>query len=289
MTAHATMSHDDPNAEQIAYWNGPAGQRWLERQESQDALLAPVTDALLVRAAPQAGEHAIDVGCGCGSTSIVLAGRVAPGGSVLGIDISEPMLRRARELGRHTPALRFERADATTYPFEAGTADLLVSRFGVMFFAEPARSFANLRRALHPHGRLTFACWREPRANPWLLLPLQEVTKHVPRLPEADPDDPGPFAFADPGRVRRILEEAGFAAIEFEPRELSFDLAQGRGLDAAVEAAIALGPASRALEGQDDAARAAATAALRIALARHAAGGRVPLPGAIWLVSAAAR
>src|SRR6202011_2354551 len=109
-------------------------------------------------------------------------------------------------------------ADATVYPFVSGSFDLLVSRFGVMFFAQPALSFANLRRALRPSGRLAFACWREPRDNPWLMMPLEAVYKHAPKLPQLGPEDPGPFSFASEARVNRILSEAGFSAIAMERR-----------------------------------------------------------------------
>src|ERR1700744_1570877 len=186
----------DGNADQIAYWNGPNGQRWTDRQAEQDVLLAPVTQALIDRAAPRPGERIIDVGCGCGGTSMALAERVAPAGFVLGVDISGPMLSRARQLAPRELPVDFVLADATVYPFDPASFDLLASRFGVMFFAEPSRSFANLRKALRPSGRLAFACWREPRENPFFMAPLQAVYKHVPKLPQQGPEDPGPFSFA---------------------------------------------------------------------------------------------
>ena len=175
------------NADQIAYWNGPGGQHWADRQQVQDILLAPVADLLLDRARPAPGERIVDVGCGCGATTSALAQRAGPAGHVLGIDISGPMLARARQLAPAGLPVDFELADATIYPFASGGFDLLVSRFGVMFFAEPALSFANMRRALRPSGRLAFACWREPRDNPWLMLPLQAAYRHVPKLPQLGP------------------------------------------------------------------------------------------------------
>ena len=125
--------------------------------------------------------------------------------------------------------IRFERADATVYDFEPDGADLVASRFGVMFFADPARSFANLRKGLKPGGRLVFACWREPKQNPWLIVPLREATKHAPPLPETNPEDPGPFAFANEARVRKILSEAGFADTVLEPHDLELDIASAVG------------------------------------------------------------
>src|ERR1700730_2284296 len=144
------------NADQIAYWNGPNGQRWTDRQASQDVLLAEVAQLLIDRIAPKAGDRIVDIGCGCGATSIALPGRVAPDGFVLGVDISAPMLARARQLAPKGSLLDFVQADGTVHPFEPQTFDLAVSRFGVMFFAEPVVSFANLRKALRPTGRVVF-------------------------------------------------------------------------------------------------------------------------------------
>ena len=158
-----------------------------------------------------------------------------PGGEVLGLDISEPMLARARQRAPQNQPVRFELADATVYDFKPHGADLVASRFGVMFFAEPARSFANLRKGLKPGGRLVFACWREPKQNPWLILPLREAAKHAPPLPETSPEGAGdPSLLASDARVRRILRDVGYADIELAPQDLELDVAVGKGLDTAV-------------------------------------------------------
>jgi ubiquinone/menaquinone biosynthesis C-methylase UbiE len=282
------LTGHERNADQIGYWNGPGGQHWTDRQQAQDLLLAPISDILIDRAKPQTGERIVDVGCGCGGTSIAFAQRVGSTGHVLGIDISAPMLARARQIAPVGMPVDFVLADATIYPFVSGSFDLLVSRFGVMFFAEPALSFANIRRALRRSGRLTFACWREPRDNPWLMTPLQAVYKHVPKLPQLGPEDPGPFSFASEARVIRILSEAGFSGIAMEACHLALDVAIGRGLDAAVEGALEIGPASRALEGQPSDVRAAAANSIREALAPFVVGKAVPLPGSVWIVTASA-
>jgi SAM-dependent methyltransferase len=279
-------SGHDKNADQIAYWNGPGGQRWADRQQTQDIVLGPVADVLFDRAKVKAGERIIDVGCGAGATTIALAEKVGASGRVLGIDISAPMLARAKQIAPKGLPLEFMLADATVYKFEPASFDLLASRFGVMFFAEPALSFANMRRALKPSGRLAFACWREPRDNPFFMAPLQAVYKHVPKLPPPGPEDPGPFAFASEARVQRILSEAGFTGIKMEPCDLSLDVAVGRGLDAAVQGALEIGPASRALADHPADVRAAAANSIREALKAFAVGQTVPLPASIWIVTA---
>lgn len=277
---------DGRNADEIAYWNGPGGQRWLNRQLVHDALLAPIGEVLLNGVDARVGEVALDIGCGAGAMAIALAQRVAPTGHVLGVDVSTLLLDRARQRAPAELPVEFALGDATTYPFERGRADLLCSRFGVMFFAEPARSFENMRSGLRRGGRLVFTCWRDFQENLWAFVPLQQVYRHVPRLPEAGPERPGPFSFADAQRVRGILEQAGFEMIDLRRVDLALDLADGRGLDAAVETAMGVGPASRALDGQPPALRAAAADSIRAALARYQAGGTVPLASAVWLVTA---
>jgi SAM-dependent methyltransferase len=196
------------------------------------------------------------------------------------------MLARARELAPSGVPLKYILADATVHAFEPGSADIMVSRFGVMFFADPALSFRNMRKALRPLGRMVFASWREPRNNPWMMLPLQAAYKHVPRLPEVGPEDPGPFSFAREERVRRILSEAGFSLVAFDAVDLELDLAVGQGLDTAVAGALVIGPVSRALEGQPPEVLARVEGSIQAALSPLQQGTSVPLGASVWIVSA---
>ena len=277
---------DAANAKQSAYWNGEAGRRWTAVQQSQDRLLGGITEALFEAAAPKPGEAVIDVGCGAGDTTLRVA---ALTGAALGVDMSEPMLARARERAAEagSPA-RFALADATLYDFSAEAADLMISRFGVMFFAEPARSFANLRRGLKTGGRLAFAAWRHPDRNPWLMIPYAAALKRLPPQPPLPFDQPGPFAFHDEARVRDILETAGFSDVGFTSCEVELDIADGKGLEEAVDKALTLEPTSRALTDQPDDVRAGVREEVRAALSERLRGDKVALGGMAWIVRARA-
>lgn len=268
----------------VSYWNGPGGDRWTGESARTEKMLSRVADLLypLARAIP--GETLLDVGCGLGPTTIELARRVAPNGRAVGLDVSAKMVELARQRAKGVANIEFIAADAATYRFDAPFADLLFSRFGVMFFGDPTAAFANLRTALKPKGRMVFACWRRLSENPWMLKPLLAAYEHVPKLPPAEPDEPGPFAFADQERVGQILTAAGFAAPRFTPIDLAFDIAGGQGMDAAVHQAMTIGATSRALQDQPKNLVDAAAAAIRQALTPYQKGQTVELPGAVWLV-----
>ena len=276
------------HSEQIAYWNGPGGDHWAAQQERTDRVLVEIGTASLARAAAQPGESVIDVGCGCGATTVGLAEAVGPQGRVLALDVSAPMLGRARARLAANGNVSFALADAAAHEFAGIEADLLFSRFGVMFFGDPTAAFANLRRGLKRGGRTVFACWRAPALNPWMTVPLTAAYAHVPKLPQLGPEDPGPFSFADPDRVRRILTGAGFVDVALEPVDLASDLATGGGLEAAVDYVLAIGPTSRALQGHPPETRALVADSVRAALAPYAQGAEIRLAAAIWIVRATA-
>jgi SAM-dependent methyltransferase len=175
--------------------------------------------------------------------------------------------------------------DAAELPLSDLGAELIVSRFGVMFFGDPVAAFANLRSGLAAGGRVRFACWRPISENPWLQIPLHAVYEHAPRLPKPHPEEPGPFAFADTARVTRILMAAGFTLPSFTPLDVEMDIAAGGTLEDAVIQSSAMGPARRALADQSDDIRAAALESIRRVLTPYASTAGVKLPGAIWLVA----
>jgi SAM-dependent methyltransferase len=240
------------NEDQRTRWNGTDGEYWTSNQDRLDRTLSPVTGPLLAFAQPRAGSTVIDVGCGCGATAIELARAVGPSGRVVGIDLSEPMLALATERLRVFANATCLLGDAAELPLRDLGAELIVSRFGAMFFGDPVAAFANLRTSLVARGRIRFACWRPINENPWLQIPLHAVYQHAPRLPKPEPEEPGPFAFADTARVTRILAAAGLTAPSFTPLDIQMDLASGGTLEDAVFQSSAMGPAKRALADQPD-------------------------------------
>ncbi|KYF49544.1 hypothetical protein BE08_41045 [Sorangium cellulosum] len=279
-----------PNADQIQYWNEVAGPKWVALHDIISAQIRPLGALAMDRAGIAAGERVLDVGCGMGETTLELGRRVGPGGTVVGVDVSAPMLERARAaaLAAGAANVAFESADAQTTALP-GPFDALYSRFGVMFFAEPEAAFANLRRALRVGARLAFVCWRALQENPWLLVPATTAAKHL-EMPQTDPHAPGPFAFADAARVRGILERAGFTRVEHEPVDQELSVAGGRSLDESVEFLLQLGPASAALRAAQAGPKLVerVRADLREAIAPFDGPGGVRMGSAAWIVTAAA-
>jgi SAM-dependent methyltransferase len=271
------------NTEQVEFWNGAGADRWVRHQEVLDQALEPYGRAILETAQPKAGERVVDVGCGCGWTSLVAAEMVGKAGAVLGVDVSAPMLERARHRAKASGLSNatFTVADASTHPFEAAF-DLLISRFGVMFFADPAAAFTNLRRALEPGGRVAFVCWAPVVDNHWFRVPMTATGTVMPLPEPTPPGDPGPFAFADPGHVREVLKRAGFVDVSVEAS--SPDFALGPDLDVAATNAVEVGPVSRLLLEVDGATRGRILAAIREALKPYVGTRGVVLPAKTWIV-----
>ena len=283
------LATDGPNAQQIEYWNEISGQRWVDMGDVIDLQIAPLGAVAMDRAKVAAGERVLDIGCGCGQTTVELATRAGADGSVLGLDISGPMLGRARERADGTGLgnTDFIQADAQIHDFDSAGADLLFSRFGVMFFASPVDAFANLMSALRPGGRLTFICWQDIRKNPWMMLPAAAAMKHLPPPEEApDPHAPGPFAFADRDRVAGILKESGFENINHEPLELDMLIGGGRSLDETTGFLTQLGPAGRALQGADPKLRTTVMDEIKRAIEPYQGEDGIRLGCATWIVSA---
>ncbi len=274
----------DENADQIAYWNGPAGERWAREQEAIDRAFAAFTAKLFERATLRPGACVLDVGCGCGTTTLAAAHTVGPRGAVVGVDVSIPMVRRARERSAGRSNVSYVLADAAEHGFET-RFDAIVSRFGVMFFRRPALALGRLREALRAGGTLAFVCWRAVDENEWVSVPRDTVDFLLPPEPAASPDEPGPFAFADSSRVAAILDQALFTNVTFAPFDADVVLSQ-EGLSEAVRFAMTTGPTARRLRDVDDDMKARVRAALVARFGSLVRGNRIALRGSVWVVTA---
>ncbi len=273
------------NSEMARYWNENGGQRWAVNIERVERMLRPLADDLLAVASPQAGEAVLDVGCGGGPTSAAFAQAVGSTGRVLGLDVSEVILERARARFGHLPNLQFMQEDAGSFAFNPASFDLLISRFGVMFFPDPIGAFTNLRTALKPAGRMRFICWREIKINPWMGVPVRVMFEHLPKPLPLPPHAPGPFGLADETHLRGVLESAGFTGIQLTSHEKMLDLGS---IDEAVEQMTRMGPAAPAFDEAAPALQAEVVKALRTSFAAHLTQGTVQLSSTTWLASASA-
>jgi SAM-dependent methyltransferase len=228
------------------------------------------------------GEHVIDIGCGCGHTTLSLAKAVGPKGKVVGIDVSRPMLEIARHRAAGNRVIEFLEGDAQTADIGAGKTDAVYSRFGVMFFADPAAAFRNIRRAVRPGGRLGFVCWRAFSENLWMRGPAEAAAPFLPPPAPLDPEAPGPFAFADATRVQRILGEAGWGKVEIRPHDVSIGAG---GLEDTLSLMMRVGPLGALLRESPEAAPRVVDA-VRGFLVRHERPDGVRLAAAAWIVTA---
>ncbi|GFE48280.1 methyltransferase [Roseobacter cerasinus] len=238
------MSQD--NSEQASFWTAQAGQKWVEQQALLDALMQPVLDGVFARAPLAAGHSVLDIGCGTGASTLQAADLVGNNGSVLGADISPTMLALAETRAAGRSAISFAEADAAQYAFDTQRFDHMISRFGVMFFADPAAAFANILKGLKPGAHVTFACWGPFVNNPWFSMAVQAAKDVLGAPPSVDPDEPGPFAFRDIDRVQGILKTAGFDRFEADAAQIALTPPGTRAQVAAM--ATSIGPVARTVD-----------------------------------------
>lgn len=274
------------NAQQREYWN-TAGGKWRVHQAEMDRHLAAVTDRLLARAAPAPGQRVIDVGCGAGSITLLLA-RAVGDGRVLGIDISEVLLAAARQRANadRVGNVEFVLADAQVHGFPAEAYDLAVSRFGVMFFDDPVAAFRNLARALRPGGRFAFASWGPLEGNPWFLVPQQAAARHLGPGEPQPPHAPGPLAFSDVAYVEDLLREAGLEAVAVAAERVVLD--GGASLQELAAFSGKFGPAARRIGETGASAEVQALIAAEVAegFRPYAGADGVKVPALIHYISA---
>ncbi len=280
------LERQGPNSDQIEFWNGEAARKWVDFNPLLDRMLKPLGDLAMARAAPAPGEHVLDIGCGCGDAILDLAQAVAPDGAVTGLDVSAPMLAKARERAQSAAVpVHIINADAETHGLPRSAFDVIFSRFGVMFFANPKSAFANFHGALKPGGRIAFVCWRAADLNPWVSIPFEAARPLAPEFEPAKDGDPGQFSFADEERVEAILSDAGLIDVRLEPHDTTMRVGDGD-VDDCVDLILKLGPVSRLLREADDAVVPAIVDAVRAAVAPYHTGRCIELAAAVWIVSA---
>jgi SAM-dependent methyltransferase len=274
------------NADQIAYWNSAVADRWARRQAEIDAMMAPFTEALLGAAnlGPEGPWRILDVGCGSGETTLLAA---EIGHEMTGLDVSTSLLElaRARAAKSGLGGVDFFLGDASRM-FIDPPFDLVMSRFGVMFFDDPAKAFKNLAKMTRKGGRIVFVCWRSPNQNQWVTLPMSALEGLVEAGGAKQADGPGPFAFADPDKVRAILSGAGFGQIKITPFDGHMAMGAAKGIEAAAAYLAEIGPAARAIAELPKEKRPDIMARLEDVVAKHMSGDGLVLQGAVWVVEA---
>jgi SAM-dependent methyltransferase len=278
------MDVRDQNEEQTRLWNA-AGCAWVEAQETVDRMFKPFEDLLVDAVAAKRGSRVLDVGCGTGGTTLAVARLLGANGRSTGIDISEPMVAaaRARAEREGSPAV-FVCADAQTYPFEPASFDFSISRFGVMFFADPVRAFANLLRGASKGAEVRYIAWRSPAENPFMTTAERAAAPLLPALPPRRPNEPGQFALADPDRVRAILDESGWTAVDIQPIDVACTLPE-KGL---LHYLSRFGPVGRVLHDVDESTRTRVIETVRAAFEPFVHGGDAHYTAACWMIAARA-
>jgi ubiquinone/menaquinone biosynthesis C-methylase UbiE len=270
------------NEAQRDAWNGDSGHRWVADADRRDSVLAPVADALLTAAQLTPGENVLDIGCGCGVTTLAAA-RTVQSGIVTGVDLSAPMLDLARRRVGNDDNITFVQADAQTDDLVGNTFDVAISRFGTMFFDDPVAAFTNIAAAMRPRGRMCLATWQPLAANEWLLVPGAALLRYG-SLPDASGTGPGMFAQSDPEAVAAVLDQAGWNDIDVEP--VTVRLRLGDDAEDATDYLTDIGLARAVLDTIDEHDRERAVADVTSALAAHATDDGVLLDAAINLIRA---
>jgi ubiquinone/menaquinone biosynthesis C-methylase UbiE len=271
--------------EQEKLWNGVSGNAWVDEQELIDRVLQPFADLLIEGISTASGSDVLDVGCGTGTTTLAAARLLGARGHCVGVDISETMIAAAcSRAEREGAAATFVRDDAEIHAFKPASFDLIISRFGVMFFNDSVRAFANLKRAAKNSAQLRFIAWRGPADNPFMTVAERAAAPFLPNAPARDPNAPGQFAFADQNRVRRILEESGWIDIDIEPVDVACTFPEKE----LIRYFTRFGPLGRALPAADEATRRRIVEVARAAFDPYVHGTEVRFNGASWLVLARA-
>jgi SAM-dependent methyltransferase len=280
------MNAQHPNDnEQAALWNGRAGRAWIDGQATLDRMFSAFEDLLADTVRNASARRVLDVGCGTGGTTLAAARAAGAQGECLGVDISQPMIAVARgRAEREGSTARFVAADVQTHAFEPARFDLVISRFGVMFFDDPVAAFTNLRRAASAGAPLQVIAWRSPAENPYMTTAERAAAPLLPDMPVRAPGAPGQFAFADRHRVASILQESGWTGIDIQPIDVDCAFPEKD----LVGYFTRLGAVGQVLQDMDEATRRQVIGTVRAAFDPFVHGDEVRFTAACWMIGAKA-
>ncbi|HEV7855813.1 MAG TPA: class I SAM-dependent methyltransferase [Herminiimonas sp.] len=276
---------DTSDNEQAAIWNGDAGNAWVEAQALLDHMFKPIEAMLVDAVSAERHQQVLDIGCGTGSTTIAASRRLGTKGHCVGVDISEQMIAMARTRAeRESLTTTFLCADAQRHVFDPASFDLIISRFGVMFFNDAVAAFKNLRHAARKNAECRFIAWRGAEQNPFMTTAERAATTLLPHMPARDPDGPGQFAFARQERVSSILDESGWGAIHIAPVDVTCTFPESE----LIHYLTRMGPLGRVLNKMDEPTRKNVVEKVRAAFDPYVHGDEVSYTAACWNVSARA-
>jgi SAM-dependent methyltransferase len=273
-------------ADPAQHWAEENTELYLREGERIEAINGPFGDVMLEAASLRSGERVLDIGCGLGSTTIEAAKRTATSGAAFGVDISRPLLQRARRraVDAGVENVEFLEADAQTYKFDEATFDAVISRFGLMFFDDPEAAFANIAKAVRPDGRLAVVCPGEPLQTEWIRTTFTAVAPHVGLPDLGPPGSPGPFMFADPDRLTATIRNGGFRDVSIDAVVRPVRL--GDNVEDVAAFITSLPEGRHLLAGKPDEQVAAAVQALKMAFRHHAGPQGVIVDESAWLATA---
>ncbi len=277
---------EDKNAKQKDFWSGKGGDYWVEKQSEMDIMLNPLGEKALAKLDLKSNSEVLDIGCGCGATTLEIAKKVSEG-TVTGLDISVPMLDKAESEAsiQGIENVDFKVVDVQVDQMASEKYDYVYSRFGVMFFDDPYEAFKNIFSSIKEGGELSFVCWQDPSLNPWQSLSVQVIREYLD-MPSPPPRSPGPFAFHEKDYVKEILEKSGFSNISFDDNQEDITMFSGKSLQEASEDYLAINPVvTEMLKDSPDDLKAEIVESLKEAFSEFHKGDGLVFPSATWVVS----
>jgi len=276
------------NKDQKEFWSGKGGDIWVERQKAMDTMLSPLGEEVIKKLNLSSKDKVLDIGCGCGSTSINIAENLSSNGSVTGVDISKPMLIRAEQSAKEKSLnnIDFLLKDVQSENLPNEHFSVAFSRFGVMFFENPFEAFKNIYRSLKTDGRLGFVCWKSPKLNPWQSLSIQAIRKYI-ELPSYPKRNPGPFAFQERGYIEEIVNKANFKYLKVVALEKEVEMFKGKVLESAIEDYLSINPIiTEMLKQSSEGVKESVKNALVSSFEPYYSDNKLTFPSSAWIVTA---